>query len=119
MSKKSTTMHQLGTWRDDGIDRNLFVSRAEARELGDALARGVTEHLWRILAFWVVLALVVGVINRSGTLLAATDATDSGPAQRSGMTLRTDYGTGCQYLSKDGVLAPRMTASGKQAGCRA
>jgi hypothetical protein len=43
---------------------------------------------------------------------------DTDPAEgRSGLSLLTDYGTGCQYLSRNG-LTPRLDASGKQMGCR-
>lgn len=42
------------------------------------------------------------------------DETDS-PSQRSGLALRTDHGTGCQYLvSLYGGITPRMDSSGKQ-----
>ena len=40
------------------------------------------------------------------------DDSDS-PTQRSGMMILTDYGTGCQYLWRNG-LTPRMDANGKQ-----
>ena len=43
----------------------------------------------------------------------ARDATDSASI-RSGMSLYTDYGTGCQYLGRDGALTPRLGADGKQ-----
>lgn len=46
------------------------------------------------------------------------DATDS-PNKRSGLSLKTDYGTGCEYLSAPGGgITPRMTGDGKHMGCR-
>lgn len=43
--------------------------------------------------------------------LLPLDSTDS-PTERSGMALMTDYGTGCQYLSYQG-LTPRLNQDGK------
>ena len=48
-----------------------------------------------------------------------TDKDDTDGPKRSNMVLRTDYGTGCQYLeSHTGVLTPRMSADGKHTGCK-
>ncbi|KRB22717.1 DUF6440 family protein [Mesorhizobium sp. Root172] len=44
------------------------------------------------------------------------DDTDP-PGARSGFSLLTDAGTGCQYLAHSG-LTPRLDANGKQMGCR-
>ena len=44
---------------------------------------------------------------------------DTDGYKRSNMALRTDYGTGCQYLeSHTGALTPRMSADGKHVGCK-
>ncbi len=44
------------------------------------------------------------------------DDTDSANKERSGLVLRTDHGTGCQYLLTpwDRAITPRMGADGKQ-----
>lgn len=43
------------------------------------------------------------------------DTTDTSDGARSGMDLRTDHGTGCQYLeSTGGGLTPRLGRDGKQ-----
>lgn len=45
------------------------------------------------------------------------DDTDP-PAARSGLTIRIDHLTGCQYLDRDG-LTPRIAADGKtHLGCK-
>jgi|GEM_PF-2083141 len=124
MTKPTETLNRLAVIRDDdGNDQNLFVCRAEARKLGDHVARGITDHLWQLFACWFtawfILTAGLGWLDRHG-YLRPIDATDGGFAARSGVKLRTDHGTGCQYLeSSDGALTPRMTASGKQSGCRA
>lgn len=47
------------------------------------------------------------------------DATDPPHGKRSGMLLRTDYGTGCQYLAEPfGGITPRVDADGRHMGCR-
>ncbi len=50
----------------------------------------------------------------------ARDDTDPGQwGSRSGMTLKTDSLTGCQYLVSAGGITPRLTADGRHMGCRA
>lgn len=62
--------------------------------------------------------LFVAFIGWLGTGGNQKDDTDG--YKRSNMALRTDYGTGCQYLeSHTGVLTPRMSADGKHVGCKA
>jgi hypothetical protein len=42
------------------------------------------------------------------------DTDDRANNHASGMSLYTDYGTGCQYVRAGGSLTPRMNADGKQ-----
>jgi hypothetical protein len=52
--------------------------------------------------------------------IAKRDDSDHTDGTRSGMTPKTDYKTGCQYLqSPFGFsITPRMGANGKQLGCK-
>lgn len=51
--------------------------------------------------------------------LVPDDTDDTLNGRPSGLTLYTDFGTGCQYLalSKDGALTPRLETDGRPA-CR-
>jgi hypothetical protein len=50
----------------------------------------------------------------------ARDDTDPGQwGSRSGMALKTDSLTGCQYLVSAGGITPRLKADGRHMGCRA
>jgi hypothetical protein len=51
-----------------------------------------------------------------GTGWPDRDDTD-GPAERSGMQLLTDHGTGCQYLKTISGITPRLAPDGRQV-CR-
>ena len=54
-----------------------------------------------------------------GVFFRATDDTDRGRWRRSGLSLYTDAGIGCQYLGIGlGGLTPRMTADGHHMGCQ-
>lgn len=47
------------------------------------------------------------------------DDTDASQLERSGVRLRTDHATGCQYLEgAGGGLTPRRDASGNHMGCK-
>ncbi len=68
---------------------------------------------------WIGLATVLQVgavmIDRAifPLIHASGDDTDSA-SERSGLGLRTDHGTGCQYLeSRFGGLVPRLDAAGR------
>lgn len=52
----------------------------------------------------------------SATVLTPFDQTDDDSRQvRSGMALRTDHGTGCQYLQTwSGGITPRLDGTGRQ-----
>ena len=60
----------------------------------------------KLLIFLIVFTWFLSAVER--------DNTDS-REKRSGMSLFTDHGTGCQYLSRTfGGLTPRMGADGQQ-----
>lgn len=46
------------------------------------------------------------------------DSTDQPSGKRSGFALMTDYGTGCEYLYRNGGITPRFDKNGKQLGCK-
>lgn len=64
---------------------------------------------WRSIALWTCGgALAFTAIAWAGGQFAPRDSTDTA-TERSGMTLRTDALTGCQYLeSRTGYLTPRL-----------
>lgn len=69
--------------------------------------------------------LMAGVIGFAGFLMVNDKLNEHLPKddtdgeKRSEMILRTDYGTGCQFLEtvKGGALTPRI-ANGKHLGCK-
>lgn len=65
---------------------------------------------WLVIAYFVV-ALIGSCSQR--------DATDRADGERSGLGLRTDHGTGCQYLvAPFGGITPRVDSQGRHVGCR-
>lgn len=75
------------------------------------------EYALKVLT-WVVVAFVCTHIT-SGLLLR-DDSDGDEMFEKSGFAVRTDYGTGCQYLiTPAGLAFPRMAADGRRhAGCR-
>jgi hypothetical protein len=64
---------------------------------------------------WFVVCSFAGMFINA--LITSVDDTDAGRFERSGLKLRTDYGTGCQYLeAHGGGLTPRMSGE-KHVGC--
>lgn len=114
----SKTLHRLGMVRPDGADDLVYFDPEQIKAIGDRLTSGAINTVCRWVLLVALLSMAMSYLARHGTWLSATDATDASPAERSGMRLRTDHGTGCQYLeSTDGNLTPRLSLSGKQAGC--
>lgn len=68
----------------------------------------------------VAAALVaLAVVASSLSMIVPTDNSDVDYLNRSGMSIRTDALTGCQYLeSTKGGLTPRMDSNSKQVGCK-
>ena len=85
----------------------------ELRRLGREMFSGAWQYFANTI-FWAFLILVIfkwwqGDFERDDT---------DGKSVRSGMELRTDFGTGCQYLeSKGGGITPRLKSDGRQV-CR-
>lgn len=79
-------------------------------KMGELLALGAAFALAMIYAVATLLALILSPLDR----WRATDGTDKDWRTRSGFTLRTDWGTGCQYLEARGKLTPRLRADGSQ-----
>lgn len=71
----------------------------------------IRRLLPHILCFLAIVALVIGVLEwrRSQPF----DDSDS-PPNRSGLTIRRDALTGCEYVSTSRGLHPRMDANGRQ-----
>jgi len=70
----------------------------------------MTKMIWETL----ILGFVCLVFYFLLSFFFATDDTDRGKWTRSGMSLYTDYGTGCQYLGKIfGGITPRVDKDGK------
>jgi len=82
--------------------------------MGRALMRGamIEAAKWASVGFGFVL-VVHFVLQTAGFGWDATD--DRANSLHSEMRLRTDYGSGCQYLeSRTGALTPRLDRNGKQ-----
>lgn len=87
-----------------------MMTPKEVEKIGKQLTEGA---LWAV-GKWALIALV-GTAMYQGWYPPARDATDPPSGPRSGVRLRTDSGTGCQYLeTKGGGLSPRLGADGKQ-----
>lgn len=68
--------------------------------------------LWLVL-LWAVVSLGVGKV-RDAFGWGEYDNTDARRGEHSGLRLRTDALTGCQYLQAGDALTPRLDASGRQ-----
>lgn len=83
--------------------------KAAAREMGYGFVSGV--------ALYVVPGLLLMIaFSWAGDSLGwrEADDTDLSTSVRSGVALRVDHGTGCQYLeTSQGHIIPRVDASGK------
>jgi hypothetical protein len=86
-------------------------------EIGRALTRGALVEVAKWCGIGFGFVLVVGVVAQAAGY--GWDDTDNRPTGvHSEMRLRTDHGTGCQYLeSQEGALTPRVDRSGRQV-CR-
>lgn len=73
------------------------------------------DLLSRLAGVIIALALVAFTVVFLGWVLPY-DSTDP-PGGRSGMTIRVDHATGCEYLSRRG-LTPRLDGQGRHMGCK-
>ena len=80
------------------------------------------KELIRWLCRWLVITVILmsvinAVINYSS--YGRDDSDDDRSGKRSGMAIRTDYRTGCEYLeSQSGHLIPRTDGYSHHIGCR-
>lgn len=76
-----------------------------------------TKDYTRWLCGWLIVGYFMVVLI--GLSPIARDDSDPGSwGDRSGLTLRTDSLTGCQYLeAQSGGLTPRLDTDGKHIGC--
>ena len=85
------------------------MNLAETREFW----KGVRREIGELLLFVIVIAGLYGISTWQ------RDSTDQQGwfTPRSGLIVRTDNLTGCQYLVDNGIT-PRLDKNGKQIGCR-
>lgn len=91
---------------------NLSMEKKSIREIGFQLASGAAQVAWWWL-FVVVMAVALNaaVQNYMGWNYDATDPASH--SHRSGLSIKTDCGTGVQYLvSANGGLTPRLDVTG-------
>lgn len=91
--------------------------KATLVNIGKGIGGGIVREVgrWILVGFAVVFLLQV-VLGWFGYGWDATDNRDTGT--RSGVRLRMDHGTGCQYLeARSGGITPRLDRDGKQV-CR-
>lgn len=82
------------------------------REKGKQITIGVLDHIFiLLLKTLITIVILVALFNWFGWI--PVDNTDKDKWNRSEITLITDYGTGVQYLYKDGALIPRLDGDGK------
>ncbi len=83
----------------------------------DGSALAAYRELKRDLAWFIVwIFAVMALLAFAGAMGWSPDVddTDLSPRVRSGMVLRTDHGTGCQYLeAAGGGITPRLRPDGK------
>lgn len=73
---------------------------------------------WRHLVIFIILIQVLQIAANQ-LRLGFDDTDDHDRGIRSGMVLRTDHGTGCQYLGRAfAELTPRLDGDGNHVGCR-
>lgn len=82
-------------------------------EFGRSFASGMLIEFGK----WLILASIgIAAFNwvDRQTHITSWDSTD-GPHGKSGLRIRTDHLTGCQYLvTRDGAITARMDGAGKQ-----
>ena len=68
----------------------------------------------------IMFGIVIGGMALLGscTSYGLDDTDNRNTGERSALTLRTDHGTGCQYLKSGDNLIPRLDGQGKHVGCR-
>jgi hypothetical protein len=81
-----------------------LTQKAAFKDIGHALAKGIMGSVFTVVGLISIASFGFRVV-----FPADIDATDKSATQRSGLVLRVDYATGCEYLeSKQGYLVPRL-----------
>lgn len=76
-------------------------------ELYEKIKGDFQSYILKVLALAIVFMLLYTILP------ATTDDTDAGVFDRSGVSLRIDYGTGCHYLEgAGGGMIPRLDKEG-------
>jgi hypothetical protein len=88
-------------------DLEIKLSRDWLIRTGFWFGLGCAQVYGGLLLLGILLSLAA---NYAG--LIPTDATDKGRNTRSGLSLKTDYGTGCQYLVAGDAMTPRLDSQG-------
>ena len=87
-----------------------MYEKKEVEQIGQWLTTGFLRELGKLVIITLVLISVFQIVPNP----FPTDDTDASSTRRSGMSLKTDYGTGCQYLqSTHGNLTPRLDVNGE------
>lgn len=101
--------------REPEIINGELIVAVSTKTLTECISNGIKQAFSFILGLIVIAIILAGIIQY---FTVPKDSTDS-PDSRSGMSLHTDYETGCQYLSTVyGGITPRLDAKGYQIGCR-
>ncbi|MCG7348957.1 DUF6440 family protein [Sphingomonas sp. ACRSK] len=91
--------------------------KRDMMQAGRDVARGVMLEIARLALVWIGITILLALIL-SALGYGWDDTDDRGAGVHSQMALRTDHGTGCQYLeTSGGGITPRLNADGKQV-CR-
>lgn len=94
------------------ITTTVSTSPAAMHQIGRSFTSGVITELATVLIIgFVILVVLQAVLN---WLDYGTDSSDKSGTQRSGVAVRIDHGTGCEYLeTSKGALTPRLDAEGR------
>ncbi len=92
------------------VEVNCLVSRLSSTELEEVISNGIDKFMKPFYVIVVMMFVVGTVVN---FLPFWKDSTDPSFG-RSGMEIKTDHLTGCQYLATRGGLTPRVDVNGNQ-----
>jgi len=96
------------------------MNKTDRKEVEDLIACGVDQGIWKVFffIFWVYLAVIFFDVVTFKLFQWGADSTDTDSA-RSGMAIKTDNKTGCEYLvTGNGGITPRLDREGYQMGCK-
>lgn len=96
-------------------ERNSTVTfdKDSIETIGKQLMEGMLTTIGKWFVIGLVVVAIIGAVSE-GMQWGFDGTDDKEHGKRSGITLRTDHGTGCQYLeTSDGGITPRLTPEGK------